>query len=178
MQCGLHTEMLAPWIFFSWVSNPSSLRGGVLGPPLLIGRKTAFWGFSHNFSFQGISARALWHHHHFCNVTAHAEHGWGWWWKSRRSSEDFQVLLWTGLGSHHNLLLFLEVPDPSQIPGTSNLSWDVPASSLSVSTCIFIESHEGANEALLVLEGPDPCSCWGLLMWLRLTHGRVAGSSL
>lgn len=79
MQCGLHSEMLAPWMFLSWVSNPSSLRGGALGPPLLIGRKTALESFSQNLGFHEISARAVWHHHHFYNTTSHAGHSGGWW---------------------------------------------------------------------------------------------------
>lgn len=63
--------------------------------------------------------------------------------------------------SYHNLILFMEVPNLSEIAGSthlSNMSLDVPTSSHSIRACIFIKSHEGANEALLILEGPDPAT--------------------
>lgn len=167
-----------PGFFFLGEQIPLLSGVGRLVLHFSLAGKLPWGGFSQNLGFQEISARALWCHHNFYTMTSHAEHSWGWWRKSSRSSEDFQVLPWTGLGSHHNLLVFLEVPHPSQIHGMSNLSLGVPASSLSISTCLFIEAHGGAHEALLLSEGPDPCSCWGLLMWLRLTHGCVAGSSL
>jgi len=40
----------------------------------------------------------------------------------------------------------------------SNMSLYVPTSSHSFRACIFIKSHEGDNEALLILEGPSPAT--------------------
>lgn len=56
---------------------------------------------------------------------------------------------------YHNM----RVPDALEISGSTHPSigsWCVPTSSRSVTACIFIKSHEGANEALLISEGPDP----------------------
>lgn len=157
MQCGPHSEMLAPWMFFSWVSNPSSLRGGAL--PLLIGRKL-LWGFQPEFGFSGSFSSCLWHHHNFYNMTSHTGHGWGWWRKSSRSL----ALTITCLNS-------CKSQTPPRCVARVTWVW----MSLHHRPPL---AHGGAQAALLLLEGPDPCSCWGLLMWLRLTQGCVAGSSL
>ena len=53
----------------------------------------------------------------------------------------------------------MEVPNLFEISGStlmSDMSLYIPTSSHSIRACIFIKSHEGANEALLILEGPNP----------------------
>lgn len=60
---------------------------------------------------------------------------------------------------HHNLILLVKVPNPCELSGcthTSNVRLYVPTSPHSIRACIFIKSRGGANEALLILEGPDP----------------------